>query len=430
MSSLLGLACDDCRAEYSDREPINTCPGCGGLLEAIYDQDQLARRADRTVMRQREHHVWRWKEFLPVRDDRCLVTLGEGGTPLHRCDRLAATVGVGALYVKDDTIGPTGSLKDRSFAVAIGKALELGIRRAVTYTSGNAGGSFAAYCARAGLQALILVNEWTTEEKLAMMQVYGHPVIKLRWKSFAEVTALLARINQDLALYQFTNFFNPFRHEGMKTYAYEVAEALGWRAPDRMVHPIGTGGGIHGAWKGFRELQRLGWIDRLPKMTGVQPEATPAIVRAFREGRDRAEPCGDVRATIAQSIAADAPLGGGRRALRSIRESGGTAEAVSDAEIREAIALLGREGIFAEPAGASSVAAAKKLARTGEIGSGETVVCVVTGSGLKQPHAVEGHFAPPPVMECHLEQFTTLAKAAWGESPESWANPSRNRPGA
>ena len=167
--------------------------------------------------------MWRWKEFLPVRDDRCLVTLGEGGTPLHRCDRLAATVGVGALYVKDDTIGPTGSLKDRSFAVAVGKALELGIRRAVTYTSGNAGGSFAAYCARAGLQALILVNEWTTEEKLAMMQVYGHPVIKLRWKSFAEVTKM--RIDAGIAApgetetgYLFASDLNtPRRLEGLAT---------------------------------------------------------------------------------------------------------------------------------------------------------------------------------------------------------------------
>ena len=415
MSSILGLVCDDCQAEYSDRQAINACPRCGGLLEAMYDSDQLARQTDRQTIRQREHSVWRWKEFLPLRDDGYMLTLGEGGTPLHRCDRLAALVGVHALYVKNDTIGPTGSLKDRSFAVAVSKALELGVQRAITYTSGNAGGSFAAYCARAGLQALILVNEWTTEEKLAMMQVYGHPVIKLRWKSFAEVTSLLARINSDLQMYQFTNFFNPFRHEGMKTYAYEVSEALGWRAPDRMVHPIGTGGGIHGAWKGFKELSQLGWIERLPKMTGVQPEATPAIVRAFQEGKENAEPCGDVKATIAQSIAADAPLAGGRRALRAMRESGGTAEAVSDAEIREAIALLGREGIFAEPAGASSVAAAKKLAHRGKIGPEETVVCVVTGSGLKQPHAVAGCFTPPPIMECELQQFRTLAKAAWGE---------------
>ncbi|MCL5076218.1 MAG: threonine synthase [Chloroflexi bacterium] len=415
MGCILGLVCDDCQATYSDLEPVNACPKCGGFLDAVYDYEAIRSRLELRDVQRRGRSIWRWRELLPLKDERHMVSLGEGGTPLHRCQKIGAKLGLPEVYVKDDTIGPTASLKDRSFSIAVSKAVEMGIKQALTYTSGNAGGSFAAYAAKAGMQALILVNEWTTDEKLAMILVYGHQVIKVRFQTFAEVTELLRRVNTELNLYQFTNFINPFRHEGMKTYAYEICEALNWSVPDWVIHPVGTGGGLFGDWKGFNELRRLGLIASLPKMVGVQPEATPAIVIAYREGRQVAAPAGDNRKTIAQSIAADAPLGGGKRALRAIYESGGSAEAVSDEEMLEAIAWLGQEGIFAEPAAASSVAALKKMVERGDVQREERVVCVVTASGLKQPEASLSMFSPPPVINCDLDQFMTMARRVWGE---------------
>lgn len=412
------LRCDDCARTFPLDRPLNTCPECGGLLDVVYDLEAVRRAFDPEAAARRPPTVWRWKELLPVADERAIVTLGEGATPLHRCPRLAETIGVRECWVKDETQSPTGSLKDRTFTVAVSKAVELGIGRVVTFTSGNAGASLAAYAAKAGLQALILVNEWTTAEKLAMLQVYGHPVVKLRWNSFAEVTGMMEAGIRDLGLYQFVNFLNPFRHEGGKTYAYEISLDLGWQVPDRLIQPIGTGGGVYGAWKGYRELQQLGLVDRVPKLTGVQPEAAAPVCVAFQRGARVAGRHGDPRKTIAQSIAGDSVIQGGRRVLDALYESGGYGETVSDDEIRAGIALLGREGIFGEPAGGAVVAAARKLVRKGVIDPEERIVLVVTGSGLKQPHALEGYFPEPEVMPASPENLAALLERLWGRAKQ------------
>ena len=405
--------CEKCGRTYPMDRLVNTCPACGGLLDARYDLEAIKRAFDPEAILRRPPTVWRWKEFLPIADERHIVTLGEGGTPLHRCPRLAETVGVRECWVKDETQTPTGSLKDRTFTVAVSKAVELGVKRVVTFTSGNAGASLAAYAAKAGLQALILVNEWATDEKVAMIQVYGHPVVRLRWNSFTEVTDMMEAAIRDLGLYQFVNFLNPFRHEGGKTYAYEISLDLGWTVPDRLVQPIGTGGGVFGAWKGYKELLALGLIDRLPKMTGVQPEAAAPICAAFQKGERVAIRHGDPSRTIAQSIAGDSAIQDGKRVLDALYDSGGYGETVSDEEMRAGMVLLGREGIFGEPAGGAVVAAARKLACQGVIDPGERIVLVVTGTGLKQPHAMEGYFAKPEVMEASLENLKALLDRAW-----------------
>ena len=282
---------------------------------------------------------------------------------------------------------PTGSLKDRSFSVAVGKAAELGVRGAITYSSGNAAASFAAHANHIGLPGLILVNAWADRAKLAALHAYGMPIVLLDWSDFRQVEKMMAHAVGPLGLYGFVNFQNPWRHEGYKTYAYENWLDLGRRPPHHQLHPIGTGGGIFGSWKGYRDLIAVGWTDSMPRLHGTQPAACSSVVTAFRTGAGEALPEGDPTATIAEAIANNVPLDAGRRPLRAIRETGGQAMAITDDEMRDGIYRLGKEGIFAEPAGASTVWAAKRLAESGVIGPDETVVLVVTATGLKQPEA-------------------------------------------
>lgn len=379
------LICDSCGRSYPVDQPFNTCPHCGDLLETEYDLERLQAHLDWESIARRPNTLWKWREFFPINDPAHIVTLGEGGTPLVPSVIAGPALGID-LYFKNDSLMPTGSFKDRGFSLAVSKAKELGITKGLTYTSGNAGASFAAYTRRAGMQSVILVKHWTTPEKLVMIRSYGQEVVKLVYDSFGEVTALLDEAVAKVGLYQFVNFINPMRHEAMKSYAYEVTEQLGG-APDRMIHPVGTGGGIWGSYKGFTELKALGRIDRIPSMHGVQPSATPPIAEAFRRGDKVATPKGDSHASIAQSIVSDSPLKGGKRVLRAAYESGGTIEDVTDAEILRALQVLAAEGIFSEPAGAAPLAALWRLAERGELRRGERVVCVVTGTGLKQPEA-------------------------------------------
>jgi threonine synthase len=381
--------CDECDSSFELDKPLNTCPSCGGLLEAKYDLQRLQQHADRARIAGRPRSIWRWHEFLPLRDETAIVSMGEGDTPLLPSVYAGKQLGLSRLYFKNDTIMPTGSFKDRGFSLALSFARQLGIKQGITYSSGNAGSSFAAYAGRAGFRAAVLVEYTASPLKKAMIALYGADTVTLEFESMTEITAMLEKAVQELGLYQFVNFINPIRHEAMKTYAYEISEALGWRAPDVMVHPVGTGGGIWGAWKGFRELAEIGWIDTLPRMAAVQPAATAPISHAFRQRAPRAERHGDPAGTIAQSIAADAPIQGGKRVLKSLYESGGFAEEVTDEQIIEAMKWLGKEGINAEPASASSLAAVKKAVQQGAIGPDDCVVCVITGTGMKQPSVIQ-----------------------------------------
>lgn len=382
MSRAVDMVCDRCARRYGLDAPETLCRACGGLLEVTYDLAGLTREELGGG-----RGLWRWRELLPLAADAEPVTLGEGDTPLLDAPRLAARLGVRRLWLKDDTLMPTGSFKDRGMSVAVSVARSLGVRRAMTYSSGNAGASLAAYAARAGLDVVVLVEYIANAVKVAAIQAYGARVVRLRFASSAEIFAALEAV-ADTAPYTFVNFMNPVRHEAMKTYAYEVCEALGWRAPDVMIHPIGTGGGLYGAWKGFRELRELGWIARTPRMIGVQPSACAPIAEAVASGAERAGRSGDAAATIAQSIAGDAPLQGGERVLRAIRDSDGTALAVDDDALLDAMRALGGEGVAAEPSAAASLAALRAGLASGAIDPGEEVVCVVTGSALKQPDAL------------------------------------------
>lgn len=374
---------------YGLHDPLNTCPACGGLLEVQYDLARLRSTVDRDALGSKLRSIWRWRQMLPLPPEACAFSLGEGGTPLVPSVYAGPRLGLRRLFFKNDTLMPTGSFKDRGFSLAVSFAHHLGLGEGLTYSSGNAGASFAAYAARASMRALVLVEHLANPLKMATIALLGASAAVLDFDSMDEINRMLAEAVQNDGLYQFVNFVNPIRHEAMKTYAYEIAEALDWTAPDIEVHPVGTGGGLWGAWKGYCELQTLGWTTGLPRMVGVQPDTSAHILEAFRKGLPRAGRFGDSTLTIAQSIAADAPIQGGERVLRALYDSDGWAEGVTDAEIIDAMRWLGREGIAAEPAAAASLAAVRKGVDEGLITSDQSVICIVTGSGLKQPSAIQ-----------------------------------------
>jgi threonine synthase len=387
MSFVTELVCDQCHGAYSDREPVLLCPRCGGVLDPRYDLESLRRNVALDRILARKPGVWRWREFLPIADEQHFVDIGAAGSPLIECPQLSRWIGA-RIFVKYEGQQPTGSLKDRSFAVAVAKAAELKVRGAITYSSGNAAASLAAHANHVGMPGLIVVNSWADRAKLAAIHALGMQVVLLDWSDFREVEALMAHAIRNLGLFAFVNFQNPWRHDGYKTYAYENWLDLGRRVPDHQIHPIGTGGGIFGSCKGYRDLVQVGWTDRLPRLHGTQPAACQSVVTAFHSGAADAVAEGDPRQTIAEAVANNVPLDAGRRPLRAIRETNGQAVAITDDEMRDGIRRLGQEGIFAEPAGASTVWAAKHLAEAGVIGGGETVVLIVTATGLKQAEAL------------------------------------------
>jgi len=387
MSFITELVCDRCHAPYSHREPILLCRNCGGVLDPQYDTSAIAKSASLESMLARKSGVWRWRDFLPVCDERHFIDIGAGGSPLIECPQLSRWIGA-RVFVKYEGQQPTGSLKDRSFAVAVAKAAELGVRGAITYSSGNAAASLAAHANHIGMRGLILVNAWADRAKLATIHSLGMPIVLLDWRDFREVEALMVHAIREIGLFAFVNFQNPWRHDGYKTYAYENWLDLGQRTPDHQIHPIGTGGAIFGSWKGYLDLRAIGWSSAIPRLHGTQPAVCASLVTAFRAQKAEAIPEGDPIATIAEAIANNVPLDKGRRPLRAIASTNGHAVAITDDEMRDGIRRLGQDGIFAEPAGASTIWAAKHLAEQGVIAPGETVVLLVTATGLKQPGAL------------------------------------------
>lgn len=387
------LICDSCGREVDLATPINLCPHCGGLLEVQYDINGLKKSA--AVFKEyRRDSIWRYRDFMPFVDEKNIVTLGEGGTPLVKSKYLGPSLGIENLYFKNDTLMPTGSFKDRGFSLAVSYALDIGVKRGLTYSSGNAGASFAAYGSRADFPGVIMVEYQANPVKKAMIMLYGAKTAVLEFDNFLQIETMLNKAVEELGCYMFVNFINPIRHEAMKTYAYEIYSELG-RVPDFSFHPMGTGGGVWGTWKGYKELADIGLIDRLPHMIPVQPKEVCWLKQAIDSGDEEGKMYGDSTKTIAQSISGNSPLQGGRRLIKTVKESDGEAMAVTDEEIMSAMLDLGKEGIAAEPSSAAAVAAFKQAAKAGKIASNQAAVCVITGSALKQPSVVQRIVAPP-----------------------------------
>jgi threonine synthase len=384
MSFLLHLECTHCGRTFNADALHGACPDDGRPLYARYDLDALARQVRREDLRDREASLWRYREFLPVRDPGHIVTLGEGWTPFVPLTRLARAWGLAHAWVKDEGQMPTGSFKARGMAVAVSRARELGAKRLAAPSAGNAGGALATYAARAGLEALVFMPEDVPLINQIECEAAGAHTYLVQ--GLITDCGRLVRANAErLGWFDMSTLREPYRVEGKKTMGFELAEQMGWELPDVVLYPTGGGTGLVGMWKAWEELEQAGWIGpRRPRMVAIQAEGCAPIVRAFQSGAEEAAPWENA-STGAAGLRVPATVGD-RLMLRALRESGGTALTVSEAEIAEGVRLLAsREGLFAAPEGAATVAGLRRLLDAGMVDRGERIVLFNTGSGLKYP---------------------------------------------
>lgn len=387
MGRLRSLRCPKCGREPAS-QTVFQCSSCKCILEADVEISHLTRSDLFNIRKSGDMTIWRWFDFFPVEKRSHVVSLGEGYTPLIQPKRLAERLGIPRLYLKNDTVLPTGSLKDRSNSVGMSKARELGFNTAAVISTGNAAASVAAYAAAAGLQSVVMVPVGTGPSKILQARACGATVVVVEGRFDDEVAGLYKLAVAEFGWYDCLSS-NPYRDEGKKSYAYELFDQLDEHVPNWIIHPTAGGTGIYAMWKGFREFSRLGWAHSRPKLVAAQSAAAAPIVAAFEKELADVEAV-VAQPTVAESIQVGNPVSLGWRALAALRESNGTAVALTDEEILEAQSLIGRlAGIFAEPAGAISVAAARKLRNAGVIGREDLVVCNLTGHGLKQPQAIK-----------------------------------------
>jgi len=381
------LECIGCGAHYPSSEIMYVCKSCGDLLEVRYDYESLRELVDISLWKARPLSVWRYEELLPLERASLKVSLGEGGTSLHRSIRLAESLGLKRLHVKNEGENPTGSFKDRGMTVGVSKAVEIGAEKVVCASTGNTSASLAAYAAKAGLECIVLIpSQRVALGKLAQSVIYGARVLQIEGSFDDALRAVVELARSKMGLY-LLNSINPYRLEGQKTLAYEVWDQLGGRVPDIIIVPVGNAGNISAIWKGFQDLSQLGFISNLPRMIGIQAEGASPVAEAFRRGLSRIDPFPNPE-TVATAIRIGSPASW-KKALRAVRGSKGLVETVTDGEILEAQKLLARlEGIFVEPASASSIAGLKKLVEVGAVNREEEVICVTTGHGLKDPEVV------------------------------------------
>jgi threonine synthase len=386
------------------------CDFCFGPLEVTYDYERVAATISRERIEAGPRTIWRYADLLPVRDA-APVDLGAGFTPLVRADRLAAELGLGELWIKDDTANPTGSFKDRVVSVALTKARQLGFKVAACASTGNLANSVAAHAARAGMDSVVLIPHDLERAKVTMTSVYGGRVFAVQG-SYDDVNRLCAELTSEQPAWAFVNVnVRTYYAEGSKTLAFEVAEQLGWQAPDHVVVPIGSGSQLTKVAKGFAELYKVGLLDEEPsvRVSGAQAAGCSPVATAFAEGTDAIRPVKPD--TIAKSLAIGNPADGWY-ALDTIRSSGGACAAVTDAEVLDGIRLLARtEGIFAETAGGVTIATLAKLAAEGVIRSDERVVAMVTGHGLKTVEALTDVVGPTATIAPTLDSFAEAMAA-------------------
>ncbi len=334
------------------------------------------------MLRSSERTLWRYRVLLPVESDEAITTMGEGFTPLIHARRLGDRMGLANLYLKDETQNPTGSFKARGMAVAVSKARELGIRKVVLASAGNAGGALAAYAAKAGLEAAIFMPESAPEIHRIECVLYGAQLTLVPGTT-KDCTRVMRETSQAGEWFDLSSLHEPYRLEGEKTMAYELCEQMGGRLPDAMIYPTGGGAGLIGMWKAFDEMQAIGWMkERRPRMFAVQAQGCAPLVRAYAEGVDNAEEWSDPQ-TIASGLRVAAPLGASL-ALHAIRKSRGAALAVSDAAMLGGISLIAEtEGIITSPEGGATLAGLERMLADGFLGGHESVVLFLTGSGHK-----------------------------------------------
>jgi threonine synthase len=396
------LRCRECAREYPV-EPIHVCEWCFGPLEVAYDYDAIRAATSREKIAAGPKSLWRYGDLLPT-DRGSAVDLGAGFTPLVRADRLAAALGLGELWIKNDTLNPTNSFKDRVVEVALSKAIEFGFKTAACASTGNLANSVAAHAARAGLKSYVFIPSDLESGKVVATAVYGGNLVAVNG-NYDDVNRLCAELAGTYP-WAFVNVnVRPYYAEGSKTLAFETAEQLGWETPDHVVVPVASGSLLTKIKKGFDELYEVGLLDSEPsvRVSGAQADGCSPVATAFREGSDTILP---VRPkTIAKSLAIGNPADG-YFALDAVRSTGGAVTSVSDDDVLDGIALLARtEGIFAETAGGVTIACLKRLAEEGVVRSDERVVAYVTGLGLKTLEALQPTTGPTATIAPTLDAF-------------------------
>jgi len=402
MKNVKFLKCVLCGREYLPEEVEYTCPECGpaGILEVLYDYEKTKRGFFREkLVEDRNYSMWRYRPLLPVNNNSPLPPLHVGWTPLYPAERLRKKLNLKNLFIKDDGRNPTASLKDRASAVGIVKAMEKGAREVTCASTGNAASSWAGLAASVGLKAYIFVPETAPQGKLAQLLIFG-AIIFLVKGSYDQAFDLCIEASGHFGWYNRNTAYNPYLVEGKKTVALEIAEQLGWEPPDSIFVSVGDGCILSGVFKGFFDLLSLGWIERMPRVFGVQAEGAAPLFKAWKERRplEPMEP-----KTIADSISVGIPRNG-VMALRDLYRWNGMMISVSDEEILEAMRILGREtGVFGEPAGAASLAGLIRAQKDGLIGENEKVVVIITGNGLKDVSAALQAVRMPEPIEPTLE---------------------------
>ncbi|MFV2102868.1 threonine synthase [Micromonospora sp. LOL_024] len=386
---LTHLDCPRCGREHDAGVPQNLCE-CGSPLLARYDLAVAARVVEPERFGLRPADLWRYRELLPVADQKCVTTLGEGWTPMLRAPSYGARIGVEDLLVKDEGLNPTGSFKARGAAVGVSRARELGIRRIAMPTNGNAGAAWATYAARAGMGATIAMP--LDAPRICRREcVAAGADLRLVDGLISDAGRQIAALVEAAAgtVFDAGTLREPYRLEGKKTMGYEIVEQLGWQVPDVIVYPTGGGVGLIGIHKALGELRELGWVqDKLPRLVAVQSTGCAPIVRAFAAGESRARAWADAH-TTAFGINVPAPLGD-ELILSALRATAGTAIAVDDAEILADLRdFAAQEGLLVCPEGAACLTATRRLRAGGWIRAGERVVVLNTGAGIKYPETID-----------------------------------------
>lgn len=384
-SFVTGLVCSRCGRGHDHHQPQNLCT-CGSPLLVDYDLDLVARAARKEDVAARPPTMWRYRELLPVEDEAHEVTRGEGFTPMYALPEVGRRIGLPDLWLKDDGLNPTGTFKARGAACGISRARELGIADVALATAGNAGGAWSFYGASAGVRVHVAMPRDAPQINQLECRLHGAEVMLVDGL-ISEAGRLIEQLGADRGWFDVSTLKEPYRIEGKKTLGFELAEQLGWQTPDAIVYPAGGGVGLIGIWRALRQLREIGWLQGDgSRLIVTQAEGCAPLVEAFSKGAEESEPWPD-----AQTFAAGLRVPKARGdflVLRALRETGGTAIAVSDDAIAQAMAELGRAGVSASPEGAATLAAAGALGARDELAAGDRVVLINTGAALKYREAL------------------------------------------
>ena len=406
MGNVQSLECRECGKEYAPTFRY-VCDECFGPLEVKYDLASI--KVTRETFAGRAKNLWRYFELLPLGEKSRIVDLGAGYTPLHKAERLAKRLGLKNLYIKNDTVNPTFSFKDRPASVAVSKALELGLSAVGSPSTGNLAAATAAHGARAGLPCYIFIP-WDIEPtKVVQAATYGAEIVAIKG-TYDDANKLATQAGELYNIGIVNVNLRPYYVEGSKTLGFEVCEQLNWDAPDHVIVPTGSGALLCAIGRGFTEFETVGLIkENRVKITSAQPYGCSPIVDAIKQGTDAINPV-EKPNTIAKSLAIGEP-GDGVYAARTVHQTKGFGENCTDEEIVDAIKLLAStEGIFTEPGGAVSIAVLKKLVNAGKISADETVVCYVTGNGLKTPEVVTAPSTKPVAVDPKIEVLAQIIR--------------------